>query len=57
MGTEIVQFLPQGVKKMGFEVGNPMFKNTTELTFNLRVALGDNLVFFLKCNIGLGTDT
>ena len=33
MGTEIFQFRFQGSEKMGFEVGNPMFKNTTELTF------------------------
>ena len=33
MGTEIFQFQPQGAEKKGFEVVNPMFENTTRLTF------------------------
>ena len=33
MGTEIFQFRHQGAEKKGFEVGNPMFKNTNKLTF------------------------
>ena len=33
MGTEIFQMRPQGAAKKGFEVANPMFKNTIKLTF------------------------
>ena len=35
MGTEIFQFQPHEAEKKGFEVGNPMFENTTKasLTF------------------------
>ena len=38
MGTEIFQFRHQGAEKKGFEVGNPMFENTTKLTFHQFVA-------------------
>ena len=33
MGTDIFQFQPHGAEKKGFEVGNPMFENTTKFTF------------------------
>ena len=34
IGTEIFPFRPLGAKKKGFEVGNPMFENTTKFTFH-----------------------
>ena len=34
MGTEIFQFRPQGAEKMGFAVGNPMFKKHNQINFS-----------------------
>ena len=48
MGTEIFQFRHQGAEKKGFEVGYPMFENTTKLTFHQYVVGSDPFRLMFK---------